>query len=205
VQELYRLLLGRAADAGGLAYWTGFLRGGGTRGDAVREIWNSPEHLGRQVDGFYAAYLHRAADPQGRAAWTDALANGMTETEVAQAFLTSPEYRSAHPDTASLVSGLYHDVLGRDGDAAGLAYWQERAGQAGSWPAVVGAVLTSAEAETRQVDGCYQDYLGRAADPSGEQFYRGGLRQGRLSLADVAETQLASDEFFAQAAKQGGM
>jgi hypothetical protein len=66
-------------------------------------FWASPEHLGLEVDGFYATYLHRQADPAGGAAWVQALEHGVSETEVAVAFLTSPEYAAAHPDGDSFI------------------------------------------------------------------------------------------------------
>jgi hypothetical protein len=199
VQDLYRRLLGRAADAPGLAYWTGFLHSGGTRGDLVRQLWDSAEHRGEEVDQLYATYLHRAADAQGRAAWVNALMGGMTETQLALSFLTSPEYVSAHPDVTSFVSGLYHDVLGRSADAGGLDTWVGLGvARPGAWPSIAGAILTSPEAEQRAIDGYYAAYLGRPADPAGQEFYVGQVQQGRLSLADVAQALMASDEFFSR-------
>src|SRR5262249_8416666 len=110
VQALYRDLLGRQAEAQGLAAWTALLQAGGTRLQVVQGIWNSPEHHGLQVDQFYATYLHRAADPEGRTAWVNALLDGMTETEAIRGFLTSTEYLQGHAATTAYVTALYADV-----------------------------------------------------------------------------------------------
>jgi hypothetical protein len=130
---LYRTVLGRDADAQGLASWVAFLEAGGTRQQVAAGFWDSPEHRGLEVDQFYATYLHRAADPAGRAYWVDRLMAGTSEAEVANGFLTSEEYGLSHPTTVGYLFGLYGDVLGRAPDADGLDAWL-RAAQGGLSP-----------------------------------------------------------------------
>src|SRR5262249_42422111 len=79
VQALYRPVLGREADAGGLSAWVQFLKGGGSRAQLVRAFWESAEHRGLQVDQFYATHLRRPADAAGRAHWVAALRAGQSE------------------------------------------------------------------------------------------------------------------------------
>jgi Domain of unknown function (DUF4214) len=203
VSQLYQELLGRAPDAAGLADWDARLRGGATRQQAAAAFWNSAEHRGLQVDGFYATYLGRAADAPSRASWVGALLGGMSEAEVAVGFLTSEEYRLAHPSTTAYLTGLFTDVLGRDPDPDGLAAWQ-RAAQGGlSRAALADAFLKSGEAQLQLVDQYYADYLVRAADPAGVAAWLAALQSGRLSPAQVAQAFLASDEFYGLALLDG--
>jgi MBG domain (YGX type)/Domain of unknown function (DUF4214) len=201
VEELYRNLLGREADAQGLKVWTAFLQAGGTRLQVVQGFWTSPEHRGRQVDQLYATYLHREADPSGRAFWVNVLLSGGSETAVADAFLTSEEYRQAHADTTAYLTGLYADVLGRAPDAAGRAAWQQAAQGEVSRAALADAFLESREENQKLVDQYYADDLGRTADPIGAAAWVEALATHRLTPALVEEMFLASEEFFAHAQK----
>jgi streptogramin lyase len=199
VQALYRNLLGRDADAQGLANWTASLEAEGTRLQVVQGVWASPEHRGRQVDQFYTTYLHRGADPAGRTFWTNALQGGLSETAVANAFLTSDEYLQGHRDPTAYLTGLYADVLGRSADAAGLAFWQQTAQGGMSGAALAEAFLDSREANQRLVDRSYAEDLGRPADPAGAAAWVEALASHRLTPARVEQMILASEEFFAHA------
>jgi sugar lactone lactonase YvrE len=199
VQALYHTLLGRAADAPGLANWTASLQAGATRLQVVQGIWISPEHRGRQVDQLYAAYLHRGADPSGRAFWMNALQGGLSETDVANAFMASDEYLQAHGDLTGYLTGLYADALGRSPSAAELASWQQAAQGGMSRAALAAAFLDSREAAQALVEGFYAKDLGRPADRAGAAAWVEALASQRLSPARVDQMLLASDEFLAHA------
>jgi len=172
-----------------------------SRAQDAQAFWQSPEHRGRQVDQYYRRFLRRHADPAGRAGWVNAFVAGATEVEVMQQFLASAEYRTARPGTA-YVTGLYADVLGRSPSAAEVAGWQ-RALTGGLSPAdVARSFLTSAEASRGYVDRVYSAFLDRAPDPAGAAFFTEQLSSGRLSLEGLAETVLASDEYFGRASNR---
>jgi hypothetical protein len=199
VSALYSTLLGRIADTAGLEYWIGLLDGGATRQQIAQGIWDSPEHLGLEVDQFYTTYLHRAAEAYGRGYWTNAFLYGASEERVIEGILTSAEYQQAHAGTTAYLFGLYADVLGRTPDPAGLDYWQAAA-QSGMSPAqIANGFLGSLEADEQRVGGYYRDYLGRDADAAGAQVWLSLLQSGQMSPAQVAQAFLASDEFFARA------
>jgi len=65
VSSLYQGLLGRPADAGGLAYWTARLDTGATRTQVAQGIAGSDEALSRDVQLFYQALLGRPAEAAG--------------------------------------------------------------------------------------------------------------------------------------------
>jgi hypothetical protein len=199
VRDLYRQVLQRDADPDGLAHWVGLLKAGTPRSTIVQALWDSPEHLGLEVDQFYATYLHRAADAPGRASWVNALLGGASEADVALGLLTSAEYQQSHADTAAYLSALYGDVLGRTADPSGLATWQSAAQGGMSRAALAEAFLHSPEAYHRLMDHYYSDYLGRAADSAGEAYWVGALQSRQWSPDQVARLFLASDEFFSRA------
>src|SRR6202035_1474343 len=93
VEGIYRAILNRDADAGGLAAWTGQLNSGGlTRLQVVQEIRKSQEHFTQEVTDFYFTFLRRAPDTAGLQAWVGALNGGLPEEQMAFDFLDSPEY-----------------------------------------------------------------------------------------------------------------
>ena len=123
VQGLYRQLLGREPDLPGLANWLILLQSGMLRQTVVDAIWQSPEHLGDEVDHLYATILNRPADSGGRAGWVNALQNGASLTDMTFQFFTAAEFQAAHPSSASFVSALYTSLLGRSAAPADLTYW----------------------------------------------------------------------------------
>lgn len=80
----------------------------------------------RAIYRLYQATLDRAPDAAGQAGWTAQLATGAnTLLGVAAGFVGSQEFLRAYGglDTASFVTLLYQNVLGRAPDAGGLAGW----------------------------------------------------------------------------------
>src|SRR6185437_6194496 len=83
----------------------------------------------------------------------------------------------------------------------------------GHWPGVVDAAAGRAaaaqgfvswhEAYRRVVDDDYATYLGRPADAAGETAWLSALESARLSVGEVAEAFLASDEYFARGGGPG--
>jgi hypothetical protein len=197
VRELYIDVLGRAADEAEVDAWVAQLQGGATRQQVAEGFWASPEHRGREVDGFYQTYLHRAADNAGRDVWVQQLLAGVPEAEVIRGFLSSPEYTSQHASASAFVTGLYGDVLGRAPSADEVNLWQQAAESGLSRAALADGVLGSPEAVRNLIGGYYADYLGRRGDPGGEAAWAEALLTGGLSRSQVAAAFLASDEYFA--------
>jgi hypothetical protein len=196
VNGLYQDLLGRAPDVAGLDLWTRMLFMGVSRQQVASDFWQSAEHRGREVDAFYQTFLHRSADAVGRTAWVNALLAGTSELDVARMILDSPEYQAAHSSDAAFVMGLYADVLGRSASNAEVAGWLQALQGGLSRDAAAQAFLTSQEADVRVVNGFYANFLQRAADPAGEQAAVAALQSSRLTLEEVGESFLASDEYY---------
>lgn len=76
----------------------------------------------------YVAYFDRAPDAIGLHFWGTALATGSTMEEIAALFFVQPETQAAFPDpddSAALVDTAYRNVLERDADPDGRAWWIE--------------------------------------------------------------------------------
>ena len=96
-------------------------------GDGFHADHALPQAL--QVWRLYRAMLDRAPDAAGQADWTARLASGdETLADVARGFAGSREFQTAYGalDDAGFVTLLYHNVLDRGPDAAGLASWTAR-------------------------------------------------------------------------------
>ena len=208
VEAIYRAVLDRNADSGGLSSWTGSLNSGQlTRLQVVQGIRNSPEHFGQEIDAFYETLLGRAADPQGRANWVQQLENGAREEQIAFDFLNSPEYLSK--GDKFFVDAMYLSLLGRAFDPAGEASWLNALGDDSSGNATHAPMLThaqviddflySAESLNRLVEGYYEVFLQRQADPGGLNGWVAELQAG-LPFLTIGEEFISSDEFFNNAA-----
>ena len=79
------------------------------------------------VSRFYETVLGRAPEEAGLAHNSELLLNGsLTASELASAFFESQEYINRKRTNAQIVNDSYNAILGRNADAAGAAYWQER-------------------------------------------------------------------------------
>jgi hypothetical protein len=211
VEALYRAVLARDAEPGGLANWTDLLKSGQlTRQQVVQGIRQSPEHFQDEVTDFYFTILNRAPDPKGLHDWVQALENGVPEEQVATEFLDSGEYLSN--GDKYFVDHMYEALLGRSFDKSGEANWLDTLGDdssgnpthppAATHAQVVHDFLYSPESLNRLVEGYYQIFLGRLADPTGLASWLAALGQGQ-SFLTIGEGFLTSDEFYNNAAGQG--
>jgi len=174
VSLLYRNVLGREPDAGGLAAWTGQLDRGASRASVVTGFSESAEFrtsaridalnqsraalqadMADDVFRIYRAVLGRSPDAAGFDAWTATMAQGRDFGTVAQGFTGSREFQTRYGglDDDGFVTLLYRNVLGRDPDAAGLAAWSAR--------------LAGGEARSTVVTGFAQsrEFVAATADP----------------------------------------
>ena len=209
VEAIFRAILDRNADAGGLTYWTGALNSGSfSRVQVVQGIRNSPEHFTQEVDALYQTLLSRTADASGQAYWVGQLEGGLPEEQMAFSFLNSPEYLGK--GDKFFVDSMYLSLLGRSFDSTGEAFWLSQLGDdatgnpTGSPAAlthaqVVTDFLYSTESLQRLVGGYYTVFLQRQADTGGLNSWVAELQQG-VPFLTIGEEFVASDEFYNNAA-----
>jgi hypothetical protein len=93
----------------------------------------------------------------------------------------------------SPVERLYTDLLDRDGDPDGVAYFEDRAAVTG-YGSVARSLLGSGERRARVVEEAFMAYLGRAADQDGLAFFSGLLAQG-VPDQEMRVILLSSEEY----------
>jgi hypothetical protein len=162
----------------------------------ARGLTRSAEAFTDFVTAAYQNFLGRVPDGPGLTAWVAALQHGLTDEQLEAGFLAAPEYVQGHGGTAAgWLRGLYRDLLGRDADAAGLAYWADVLG-AGAAPAQVAyGLAASPERAARRVTADYQQYLGRIPQAGEVSSWVNALQSGARN-EDVVAGFLASEEYF---------
>ena len=145
VELLYQNVLGRSADAAGLATWVGQLNAGTQRADVVLGFSESvefkrsttadantfagahtPATWSDEVYRLYHATLGRDPDLGGLISWTDQLGNATRSlSQVSAGFVGSREFQNTYGalSNTAFVELLYQNVLNRAADAGGLATW----------------------------------------------------------------------------------
>ena len=207
VQRLYEGLLGRSADAGGLASFSGALDGGADPAAIAEAFLNGDEYQtlhgplastgdAQFVISLYEGMLGRAPDPAGLANWTAALAQGATRGQVAAACAQSAEAKTylgvdttrlwVPSSDGALVTQLYGTGLDRIPDLAGLQGWTQALAHGLTAAELAQDMVGSAEYQalhagqdaTQLVTAFYQDGLGRAPDAAGLQGWVDALQSG---------------------------
>jgi hypothetical protein len=82
VTALFNSVLGRGADAAGLAFYTQQLSGGTTRDVIVSEMMNSSEGDQQLIQNLYQQYLQRSADAGGLAYYVAQMQQGQHEQDI---------------------------------------------------------------------------------------------------------------------------
>ncbi len=96
----------------------------------------------------YQAAFDRTPDAGGLSFWIKSMDGGRSLNDVATGFVNSAEFASVYgsaPSNSQFVDKLYHNVLGRDGEAGGIAYWNGRLDSGVSKVAVLAGFSESAE------------------------------------------------------------
>ncbi len=166
VARLYANLLGRTADAAGLANWVALLDAGAARAGVVVGFSESREYqldaepaarafasnvLGAANMGavyrLYGATLSRTPDAAGFEGWVNALAGGRSLAGITTGFINSTEFQSLYGalNNGAFVAQLYNNVLRRAPDADGLAGWLDRLNGGAARESVVNGFSQSAE------------------------------------------------------------
>jgi hypothetical protein len=174
----------------------------------------SPTDTAGQIYRLYEAALGRAPDQEGLADWVHLLNSGTSLETAASGFLGAPEYQRAYGllDDTDFVTQLYHNVLQRAPDAAGLQSWLDFLNAGHSRAEVLVGFSESPEdirnlaepvreglwiedaGAPAQVARLYDTVFGRLPDAAGLTAWTHVL-QGGATLQSVADGFIASPEF----------
>jgi len=92
-----------------------------------------------------------------------------------------------------LVASLYHDILGRAADPAGMSQYTAQLDSGVSRETIAQAMLNSAERFGNVVDQLYDTYLHRKADASGRAYWVSTLLGGGTEEAVAASFMLSAE------------
>jgi hypothetical protein len=94
----------------------------------------------RSIRRLYRAYFLREADPAGLSHWLGASSAGLSLGAISGEFARSPEFRNRYGAIGddAFVHLVYRNVLGRDPDPEGLAYWTRIVRQRGRGVVMLG-------------------------------------------------------------------
>jgi hypothetical protein len=158
----------------------------------------SDEYYGNLITAAYQRYLGRNPEAAGLAYWIDQYDHhGLTDEHLEAGFIGSAEYIANHGGTGDTwVVGMYRDLLGRDPDAAGLAYWQSKLHQGANPDDIAYGFAASAEREGQHVTADYQHYLGRTPAPSEVDYWVGQFVSAGWTNERVIAGFVGSAEYF---------
>ena len=194
MQNIYLDVLGRQASADELAYWSDQVSHGVTAQQIATTFLTSTEHRSGVINALYQQYLGRQADQAGINYWISVWKSTGGPEAVQAGIIGSAEYyQTAGGTDAAWVTALYQNILNRQVDAAGLAYWTDYI-QTHSKESVVLGFVTSDEYRLGLIKGWFQIYLGRELDSSGAQYWLNQMKHGKTQ-EDIQAGILGSDEF----------
>lgn len=198
--QVYRDLLGRQPDAGGLAAWLVQLDHGMARSEFVAQLEQSAEFRQDQVMAIYQKYLHRPADPAGLEMGGQLLARGATDERLAEIVVGSQEYFALHGGANDgFLAAIFQDALHRPIDAGAKAAFGQALASGASRTQIAEAVFSSREYHGDVVDDIYLRLLHRHADAAGQSFWANWLDAGNTD-EQLTAALAACDEYFARSA-----
>lgn len=164
-----------------------------------------------QVARLYVAAFGRNADSAGLIQQYAGLRSGLSLAQLGDGLAGSAEFANRYGalSNADYVNALYQNVLGRAGDASGVAFYNGALARGASRGAILAAFADSDEERGRlnsnpnityaataeeQVARLYDAAFGRDADPTGFPQFTQAIING-ASLQTVALSFLSSPEF----------
>jgi hypothetical protein len=199
VDFVYELLLGRAAEAGGLGYWTGLINGGTDRQAISWAQVNSVEYRATVINNLYEEYLGRPADVTGRAFFLDESGRGISLLNVDLVLVSSDEYfgnsGASGANVDPFITAMYLDLLSRPPDGGGRSYLSGLLASGVPRVNVVAGVLYGSEHLSALVTGLYRGVLARDPDPEGLNYWVGQVQAG-MPIQVLVALLVGSDELF---------
>jgi hypothetical protein len=206
LNAVYEDILGRPIDPSGLAGFEASLTAGATRTQVAYDIVTSTEAYQDLVKSWYEQFLNRIPAPGEGDPFVAQLKAGATEEQVEAILLGSTEFdQEAGGTDAGFVAALYQDVLGRAPSGTESSTWVGaiqalEAGESSTAARTQVAldILTSPEHAADEVQGWFEQFLGRPAAPQDVATYTNLLQN--TDDQTVVSSILGSDEFFQKSA-----
>lgn len=172
LEAAYVDLLGRPPTTAEVTSWQARLAAGTSRTQVALELARTQEWARVVVTGLYQQVLGRPTDPGGREFWAARLVAGERTADLAAQLYASNEfYREAGGTNRAYVAEVYRNILQREADAAGLAYWVGRLDGGAPRTTIARQFFLTIESNGRRVDALYRRLLGRASEAAGRAYW----------------------------------
>lgn len=193
IDSAYQVFIGRPATSTERDNWAIHLSTN-DRIELTRQLAYSVEYAGQMIDDLYLRSLGRKSDPAGKAYWMGLIAKGTRIDYMGVLFYGSDEYYNQAGSSTAYVSSLYAELLGREPEAKGLAYWTDLLNRKIARPDDVAAGFYIAE-ESRNIRAglLHEKILGSAADAPTVAYWSNRL----LAVDDIAiSAELAASDVY---------
>jgi hypothetical protein len=179
VTQVYRDLLGRDPDPGGMTHFSSIIdMSQATRNVVAQTIQSSQEGRTRQVQSLFQTFLGRQADSVGMDLSTRWLGMGGSFFQLESAIAGSQEYfQRAGGTNNGLLTAVYRDALSRAVDSVGQSLGSQALAGGTSRTALADVVFTSQEGFQHLTQSFYNQFLRRAADSIGLNATTTALQQ----------------------------
>ncbi len=169
VENLFEVLLDRAADPASLASSVNFLNGGGSGVKLVQILQASTEFRDVEATQLYRRYFDRTASAAEVANLANFLAVGNTPEQVAAIFIGTPEFfGDSGTNNDVFVEAVYQDTLGRAASPVERGGWVQLLAQGGTRTGVATLFVNSTEYLDLLIEAEYPVFLGRLPTPAEE-------------------------------------
>ena len=231
VNHLYNSVLGRQPDSAGYNFWLGVYQRGANPTEMYRAFYNSSEFSTRQlsnsayVTNLYNSVYFRDPDAGGLNFWVRQMdINRATKQQILQAFVSHGEYfdiispqllslpneRPAVTELANIATSqnfiehLFVQMTGRNGDPAGINYWNDEFNNSSRQDPVREmylAFFASDESLARNatnaqfVQMMYRAVLFRQPDAAGQNFWLYRLNYSGMTRSQLLQAFLSTSEF----------
>lgn len=211
VIQQYEDFLSRAPDDAGLSYWSDLVSDGVEPSAVIESLARSDEFEARiaPIVRLYSAFFNRPPDFNGLNYWVDVVRGGASLEQVAQEFARSTEFRNAYGSLGdgAYVDLVYFNVLKRQADAGGRAYWLDQLDDSAGLTRGALMVQFSDSTEFRRISESrvlatmlYVGMLRRAPDPDGLDYWAGVIESG-TPYRNVIAGFLGADEYGSRMAR----
>ncbi|MFW2382951.1 MAG: SpoIID/LytB domain-containing protein [Acidimicrobiales bacterium] len=196
VESLADTFLGADPSAAQIEAWSQRIYTSQDRVGVATEIVQSDAFAGTMLLDLYETAFGRQPDAEGAEYWKGVMRSGARFDDIGAYFLASDEYYlSAGSTPSGFVATLYRDILHRDPDSAGLAYWVDLMNSGRISRIDVGKnFYMSLESRRDRTERMYKRVFGREPSAESMEYWSNRL----LSIDDVSYAiELAtSDRFY---------
>jgi hypothetical protein len=200
VAAVYQDVLGRAVDPASQLSLALQLDNGTPRTVIVNAVDHSAEYYANIIVApAYQAYLGRSPDAAGLAFWVNQMQfQGLTDEQLEAGFIASNEFYAHAGGTNVLwVDAMYFDLLGRQPDSQGEAFWVQQLAAGASRTSIAYGFAASLERERDRITDDYMHYLDRQPDAQGLNYWLNQFASG-VTNEDLITGIVSSDEYYSK-------